>query len=148
MSSTPVLSARPSWTNRELAERMEVDERTVRRDVARLRDLGYGVESDPGPWGGYRMAAGSAVPPLNLDDDEALAVVVALRETSLRGVLGSDQAALSAPFKLQRILPRRVAEHPGHRPLQLLLLAPDRRGSGCPPGRRRPPRHPDTGRAP
>jgi predicted DNA-binding transcriptional regulator YafY len=104
-----LLSTRPSWTNRELAERMEVDERTVRRDVAKLRDLGYGIESDPGPWGGYRMAPGSTVPPLNLDDDEALAVAVALRETALRGVLGSDQAALSALFKLQRILPRRVA---------------------------------------
>jgi len=89
---------------------MEVNERTVRRDVARLRDLGYGVESDPGPWGGYRMAPGSTVPPLNLDDDEALAVAVALQETALRGVLGSDQAALSALFKLQRILPRRVAD--------------------------------------
>ncbi|MFJ6386957.1 helix-turn-helix transcriptional regulator [Streptomyces sp. NPDC091972] len=118
MSSTPVrllrllslLSQRPSWTNRELAERMEVDERTVRRDVARLRELGYGIESDPGPWGGYRMAPGSALPPLNLDDDEALAVAVALREAALRGVLGSDQAALSALFKLQRMLPRRVAE--------------------------------------
>ena len=108
-----LLSQRPSWTNRELAERMEVNERTVRRDVARLRDLGYGVESDPGPWGGYRMAPGSAVPPLNLDDDEALAVAVALRETALRGVLGSDQAALSALFKLQRILPRRVADRLG-----------------------------------
>jgi predicted DNA-binding transcriptional regulator YafY len=56
------------------------------------------------------MAPGSTVPPLNLDDDEALAVAVALRETALRGVLGSDQAALSALFKLQRILPRRVAD--------------------------------------
>lgn len=88
---------------------MAVNERTVRRDVARLRDLGYGVESDPGPWGGYRLAPGTAVPPLSLDDDEALAVAVALQETALRGVLGSDQAALSALFKLQRILPRRVA---------------------------------------
>ncbi len=105
-----VLSTRPSWTNRELAERLEVTERTVRRDVARLRDLGYGVESDAGPWGGYRLAAGSAMPPLNLDDDEALAVAVALREAALRGVLGSDQAALSALFKLQRLLPRRVAD--------------------------------------
>ncbi|MGW6443478.1 helix-turn-helix transcriptional regulator [Lentzea sp. NPDC055074] len=118
MSSTPVrllrllslLSTRPAWTNRELAERMAVDERTVRRDVARLRDLGYGIESDPGPWGGYRMGPGTAVPPLGLDDDEALAVAVSLRETALRGVLGSDQAALSALAKLQRMLPRRVAD--------------------------------------
>jgi predicted DNA-binding transcriptional regulator YafY len=105
-----LLSTRPSWTNRELADRMEVTERTVRRDVARLRDLGYGIDSDAGPWGGYRLAGGSTMPPLNLDDDEALAVAVALREAALRGVLGSDQAALSALFKLQRLLPRRVAD--------------------------------------
>jgi predicted DNA-binding transcriptional regulator YafY len=108
-----VLSTRPSWTNRELAERLEVTERTVRRDVARLRDLGYGIESDAGPWGGYRLAAGTAMPPLNLDDDEALAVAVALREVALKGTLGSDQAALSALFKLQRLLPRRVADRLG-----------------------------------
>ena len=108
-----VLSTRPSWTNRELADRLEVTERTVRRDVARLRDLGYGIESDAGPWGGYRLAAGTAMPPLSLDDDEALAVAVALREVALKGVLGSDQAALSALFKLQRLLPRRVADRLG-----------------------------------
>lgn len=108
-----VLSTRPSWTNRELAERLEVTERTVRRDVARLRDLGYGIESDAGPWGGYRLAPGTAMPPLNLDDDEALAVAVALREAALRGILGSDQAALSALFKLQRLLPSRVASRLG-----------------------------------
>ncbi|WP_189154822.1 helix-turn-helix transcriptional regulator [Lentzea pudingi] len=118
MSSTPVrllrllslLSTRPAWTNRELAGRMGVDDRTVRRDVARLRDLGYGIESDPGPWGGYRLGQGAAVPPLSLDDDEALAVAVSLREAAQRGVLGSDQAALSALGKLQRMLPRRVAD--------------------------------------
>ncbi|WP_273940721.1 helix-turn-helix transcriptional regulator [Kutzneria chonburiensis] len=108
-----VLSTRPSWTNRELAERLEVTERTVRRDVARLRELGYGIESDAGPWGGYRLAAGTAMPPLSLDDDEALAVAVALREVALKGTLGSDQAALSALFKLQRLLPRRVADRLG-----------------------------------
>ena len=108
-----MLSTRPSWTNRELAERLEVTERTVRRDVARLRDLGYGIESDAGPWGGYRLAPGTAMPPLNLDDDEALAVAVALREAALRGILGSDQAALSALFKLQRLLPSRVASRLG-----------------------------------
>jgi predicted DNA-binding transcriptional regulator YafY len=50
-----LLSTRPSWTNSELAERMDVTERTVRRDIAKLRDLGYAVHSDPGPWGGYRL---------------------------------------------------------------------------------------------
>jgi biotin operon repressor len=108
-----LLSTRPSWTNGELAERMEVTERTVRRDIAKLRDLGYGIESDPGPWGGYRLSGGAKVPPLSLDDEEAFAVAVALREAALNGVLGSDQAALSALLKLQRLLPSRIADRLG-----------------------------------
>jgi len=108
-----VLSARPSWTCGELADHMAVTERTVRRDIARLRELGYGVESDPGPWGGYRLRAGSRVPPLILDDEEALAVAVGLREAALSGVLGGDQAALSALLKLRQVLPRRIAERLG-----------------------------------
>ncbi|MDX2675921.1 helix-turn-helix transcriptional regulator [Streptomyces sp. NY05-11A] len=108
-----LLSARPSWTCGELAERMAVNERTVRRDIARLRELGYGVESDPGPWGGYRLSAGARVPPLILDDEEALAVAVGLREAALSGVLGGDQAALSALLKLRQVLPRRIADRLG-----------------------------------
>jgi predicted DNA-binding transcriptional regulator YafY len=104
-----LLSNRPSWTNGELAERMAVTDRTVRRDIAKLRELGYGIESDPGPWGGYRLVGGAKVPPLSLDDEEALAVAVALREAAL-SVLGSDQAALSALLKLRRLLPQRVAD--------------------------------------
>ncbi|WP_308377705.1 YafY family protein [Streptomyces sp. ISL-98] len=108
-----LLSARPSWTCRELADQMAVTERTVRRDVARLRELGYGVESDPGPWGGYRLRAGARVPPLVLDDEEALAVAVGLREAALSGVLGGDQAALSALLKLRQVLPPRIADRLG-----------------------------------
>ncbi|MDY0810050.1 YafY family protein [Kitasatospora purpeofusca] len=104
-----LLSARPSWTCGELADRMAVTERTVRRDIASLRELGYGVESDPGPWGGYRLGAGSRVPPLVLDDEEALAVAVGLRAAALSGVLGGDQAALSALLKLRQVLPPRIA---------------------------------------
>ncbi|REH43820.1 putative DNA-binding transcriptional regulator YafY [Kutzneria buriramensis] len=109
MRLVSVLASRPSWTNRELAEHLSVTERTVRRDVAKLRELGYGIDSDPGPWGGYRLGQGSAVPPLPLDDEETLAVVVALREAALTGVLGGDQAALTALAKLQRLLPNRIA---------------------------------------
>lgn len=105
-----LLSARPEWTCRQLAERMEVTDRTVRRDIARLRDLGYGVESVPGPWGGYRLSPGVRVPPLVLDDEEALAVAVALREAALSGVLGTGQAALSALLKLRQSLPARLAD--------------------------------------
>ncbi|CAL9561506.1 helix-turn-helix transcriptional regulator [Streptomyces sp. enrichment culture] len=105
-----LLSARPEWTCRELAERMAVTDRTVRRDIARLRDLGYGVESAPGPWGGYRLSPGARTPPLVLDDEEALAVAVALREAALSGVLGTGQAALSALLKLRQSLPTRLAD--------------------------------------
>lgn len=108
-----LLSARPSWTCGELADHMAVTERTVRRDIARLREIGYGVESDPGPWGGYRLRAGARLPPLILDDEEALAVAVGLREAALSGVLGGDQAALSALLKLRQVLPRRIADRLG-----------------------------------
>ncbi|MGW1284129.1 helix-turn-helix transcriptional regulator [Streptomyces sp. NPDC002586] len=104
-----LLSSRPSWTCAELAERMEVTDRTVRRDVARLRELGYSVDSEAGPWGGYRLRAGSHVPPLILDDEEALAVAVGLGEAAL----GGDQAALSAMLKLRQVLPRRIADRLG-----------------------------------
>ncbi|QIY58574.1 YafY family transcriptional regulator [Streptomyces sp. RPA4-5] len=105
-----LLAARPSWTCAELADRIDVTERTVRRDIAKLRELGYAVESDPGPWGGYRLRAGSRVPPLILDDEEALAVAVGLREAALSGALGGDQAALSALLKLRQVLPQRIAD--------------------------------------
>lgn len=108
-----LLAVRPAWTCRELAERMEVTERTVRRDVARLRELGYAVDSDPGPWGGYRLRPGTRTPPLILDDDEALAVAVGLREAALSGALGGDQAALSALLKLRQVLPKRLGDRLG-----------------------------------
>ncbi|NYI96427.1 putative DNA-binding transcriptional regulator YafY [Streptomonospora nanhaiensis] len=108
-----LLAARPSWTCGELAERLSVTDRTVRRDIARLRELGYGVESDPGPWGGYRLGVGRRMPPLVLDEEEALAVAVALREAAVSGVLGGDQAALSALLKLRQVLPGVVAERLG-----------------------------------
>ncbi|MEU4346113.1 YafY family protein [Streptomyces sp. NPDC023838] len=118
-----LLSARPSWTCGELAEKMAVTERTVRRDVARLRELGYGVESDPGPWGGYRLRPGARVPPLILDDEEALAVAVGLREAALSGILGGDQAALSALLKLRQVLPRRIADRLGEMDAALVHTA-------------------------
>jgi predicted DNA-binding transcriptional regulator YafY len=108
-----LLSSRPSWTCGELAGRMEVTERTVRRDIARLRELGYGVESEPGPWGGYRLGSGTRMPPLILDDEETLAVAVALREAAFSGVLGSDEASLSALLKLRQGLPPRIADRLG-----------------------------------
>ncbi|WP_372446977.1 helix-turn-helix transcriptional regulator [Streptomyces flavofungini] len=105
-----LLAAQPSWTNAELADRIDVTERTVRRDIAKLRDLGYAIESDPGPWGGYRLRAGSTVPPLILDDEEAFAVAVGLCEAALGGALGGERAALSALLKLRQVLPRRIID--------------------------------------
>jgi predicted DNA-binding transcriptional regulator YafY len=105
-----VLSSRPSWTNAELAQRLSVTERTVRRDVARLREAGYRVDSEGGPHGGYRLGPGKRIAPLTLDDEEALAVFAALRDTTGQGVLGNDQAAMSALLKLRHLLPTRVAE--------------------------------------
>ena len=108
-----LLAARPSWTCGELAVRMAVTDRTVRRDIAKLRELGYTVESDPGPWGGYRLRSGFRLPPLVLDDEEALAVAVGLREAALSSGPGGDQAALAALLKLRQVLPRRIADRLG-----------------------------------
>ena len=69
-----LLSARPSVTCGELAAQLSVTDRTIRRDISRLRELGYVIDSEPGPWGGYRLGRGTSLPPLILDDDEALAV--------------------------------------------------------------------------
>ncbi|CAM5721892.1 hypothetical protein STENM223S_01994 [Streptomyces tendae] len=85
----------------------------MRRDVARLRELGYAVDSDLGPWGGYRLRPGTRTPPLILDDDEALAVAVGLREAALSGALGGDQSALSALLKLRQVLPKRLGDRLG-----------------------------------
>lgn len=92
---------------------MSITERTVRRDIARLRELGYDVTSDPGRWGGYRLSDGGKQVPLVLDDEESLAVSVALREAAQTGVIGDDQAALSAFLKLRQLLPARVASRLG-----------------------------------
>lgn len=107
---------------------MAVTDRTVRRDIAKLRELGYAIESEPGPWGGYRLRAGSRVPPLILDDEEALAVAVGLRAAALSGALGGDQAALSALLKLRQVLPRRVADRLGEMDAAFVHLA----GPGAP----------------
>jgi predicted DNA-binding transcriptional regulator YafY len=71
-----LLSARPFWRGDDLAGRLEVTPRTLRRDVARLRAIGYPVDADPGPAGGYRLGPGGRLPPLLLEDDEAVAVAV------------------------------------------------------------------------
>jgi predicted DNA-binding transcriptional regulator YafY len=105
-----LLSARPSWTAPELAERLEVTERTVRRDMTRLRSMGYPVTGSSGPYGGYALGAGGHLPPLVLDDDEAVAVAIGLRASAAGGTPGVESAALSALTKLDRVLPVHLRE--------------------------------------
>src|SRR5213078_1484848 len=108
-----MLQARRDWPGGELADRLEVSGRTVRRDVERLRRLGYPVESLTGPAGGYRLRAGTAMPPLLLDDDEAIAIAVGLRTAARASVTGIEETSVRALVKLEQVLPahlrRRVA---------------------------------------
>ena len=103
-----LLQARRDWPGGELADRLEVSRRTVRRDVERLRGLGYPVESLPGPAGGYRLRAGAAMPPLLLDDDEAIAIAVGLRTAARASVTGIEETAVRALVKLEQVLPRHL----------------------------------------
>jgi predicted DNA-binding transcriptional regulator YafY len=100
-----LLQARRDWSGLELADRLEVSRRTIRRDVERLRDLGYPVESLSGPAGGYRLRAGTAMPPLLLDDDEAIAIAVGLRTAARASVTGIEETAVRALVKLEQVLP-------------------------------------------
>jgi predicted DNA-binding transcriptional regulator YafY len=100
-----LLQARRDWPGGELAERLEVSGRTIRRDVERLRGLGYPVESLTGPAGGYRLRAGAAMPPLLLDDDEAIAIAVGLRSAAGASVRGIEETAVRALVKLEQVLP-------------------------------------------
>ncbi|WP_328884182.1 helix-turn-helix transcriptional regulator [Streptomyces sp. NBC_00299] len=102
-----LLQTRREWSGADLAERLEVTVRTVRRDIDRLRDLGYPVDSARGHAGGYRLAAGTDLPPLLLDDEEAVAIAVALR-TAAGGLSGIEETAVRALAKLEQVLPRRL----------------------------------------
>lgn len=103
-----LLQSRRDWTSTELAGRLDVSTRTVRNDVDRLRNLGYPVEARPGVAGGYRLGAGANLPPLLLDDDEAVAVAVGLRTAASLAVSGIAETSLRALAKLQHILPARL----------------------------------------
>lgn len=103
-----LLEGRVDWTAEELARRLEVTTRTIRRDITRLRQLGYPVEAVAGPGGGYRLGAGGKLPPLLLDDEEALAVALGLRVATGTTVGGLEDASLSAMAKLEHVLPPRL----------------------------------------
>ena len=108
-----LLQARRDWPGNELAERLEVSGRTIRRDIERLRQLGYPVESLTGPGGGYRLRAGTAMPPLILDDDEAIAIAVGLRTAAGTSVAGIEETAVRALVKLEQVLPAHLRRRVG-----------------------------------
>lgn len=96
------------WSGPELSSRLGVSERTLRRDIDRLRSLGYPVDATPGVAGGYRLEAGAHVPPLQLDDDEAVAIAVGLHSAAVASVAGIEETALRALTKLEQVLPDRL----------------------------------------
>jgi predicted DNA-binding transcriptional regulator YafY len=96
------------WTGTELAQRLEVSPRTIRNDVERLRALGYPVHATRGSVGGYRLEAGASMPPLLLEDDEAVAVAIGLRTATAGAVTGIEETSLRALAKLEQVLPPRL----------------------------------------
>ncbi|MGW9325989.1 helix-turn-helix transcriptional regulator [Streptomyces koyangensis] len=128
-----LLQAHRSWTGPQLADRLGVTSRTVRRDVDRLRELGYPVNAAPGTTGGYQLGAGAELPPLLLDDDEAVAVAVGLRTAAGGGVEGMGESSVRALAKLEQVLPSRLRRRVGalHAYTVPLLRAP---GAGVEPG--------------
>jgi predicted DNA-binding transcriptional regulator YafY len=102
-----LLQSRRYWSGAELSERVEVDARTVRRDIDRLRELGYAVEASPGLGGGYQLKAGSSLPPVILDDEEAVAVAVAVRAAA-SSIGQMEETAVRLLAKLDQLLPSRL----------------------------------------
>ncbi len=96
------------WPGPELAVRLEVSARTLRRDVDRLRDLGYPVDATRGVDGGYQLAAGASLPPLVVDDDEAVALAVGLRTAAQGGIAGIEEASVRALTKVVQVMPPRL----------------------------------------
>jgi predicted DNA-binding transcriptional regulator YafY len=103
-----LLQIRSEWTGQELADRLDVGPRTIRRDVQKLRSLGYPVEAAPGVAGGYRLGAGGELPPLLLDDAEAVAVAVGLRTAASGSIAGIEETSIRALAKLEQVLPTRL----------------------------------------
>ncbi|MGW0777900.1 helix-turn-helix transcriptional regulator [Streptomyces sp. NPDC002835] len=108
-----LLQAHRDWSGAELADRLGVTPRTVRRDVDRLRELGYPVNASPGTGGGYQLGAGAELPPLLLDDEEAVAVAVGLRTAAGQGIEGIGETSVRALAKLEQVLPDRLRRRVG-----------------------------------
>lgn len=103
-----LLQARRHWAGSELAERLQVHPRTLRRDIDRLRQLGYPIQASSGVAGGYAFRAGQALPPLLLDDEEAQAVAIALQTAATGTVSGVEEGSLRALVKLEQVMPLRL----------------------------------------
>ncbi|WP_435862375.1 helix-turn-helix transcriptional regulator [Streptomyces phaeochromogenes] len=108
-----LLQAHREWSGDALADRLGVTPRTVRRDVDRLRELGYPVNASPGTGGGYQLGVGAELPPLLLDDDEAVAVAVGLRTAAGQGIEGIGETSVRALTKLEQVLPHRLRRRVG-----------------------------------
>jgi predicted DNA-binding transcriptional regulator YafY len=102
------MQTRRSWSGEELMDRLEVSERTLRRDIDRLRELGYAVVARRGLHGGYRLEGGSVLPPLLLDDDEAAAIAIGLVTAAGGTIAGIEEVSLRALTKLEQMLPPRL----------------------------------------
>lgn len=103
-----LLETRRDWTAQELSERLDVTTRTVRRDIDKLRELGYPVNAMSGPGGGYQLGSGGSIPPLMLEEDEAVALAASLRIAAREHVLGLDEAGLTLMAKLEQMLPPKL----------------------------------------
>ena len=101
-----LMQLRRDWSGAELADRLGVSARTIRRDVDKLRELGYPVSASTGTAGGYRLGAGAELPPLLLDDEEAVAVAVGLRTAA--AVTGIEETSVRALAKLEQVLPNHL----------------------------------------
>src|SRR5438067_13823362 len=125
-----LLESRREWSGKQLADRLAISPRTVRNDVTRLRELGYPVEATPGVAGGYRLASGADMPPLLLEDDEAVAVAVALRSSAGggAGVSGIEETSVRALVKLEQVFPTRLRHRVNA--LQAYTVAATPTGSG------------------
>ncbi|MBU3863698.1 transcriptional regulator [Streptomyces sp. 4503] len=124
LSLLSLLQARRDWPGQLLAERLEVSPRTVRRDVDRLRELGYPIAAIKGPDGGYRLGAGTELPPLLFDDDQAVALTVALQTAAVTGA-GIEEAAVRALSTVRQVMPARLR----HRVDALQVTAVDGAGT-------------------
>jgi predicted DNA-binding transcriptional regulator YafY len=122
-----LFQARRYWSGPDLADRLEVTGRTLRRDVDKLRTLGYPIHSTSGVEGGYQLGAGSTMPPLLLDDEEAVAVALGLRCAATGTVEGIEEASMRALSKIEQILPPRLGRRVAA--LQAVIVTPAGAGS-------------------